>query len=235
MDSYNNQMQPDNILRYAASVGADECELVRTRRRVTTIRITDSGVAEAKQNISTEYGIRIISEKRMLSSAATNERQLYGAVDRALEASRMIKPRASWKGLPQPETGIQSGTYDRRIRDISCKSAEDLARAMIDSAQGPASDMTVTGSLNTVYEEFELYNTNQIRYKDRATYITAFINATPKSDGGMSVSGMGHYSGRNLVGFDPEQTGSEAHAMCVRSLNPSAVDDSDGGIYTIIF
>ena len=38
----------------------------------------------------------------------------------------------------------------------------------------------ITGSLNVVFEDFELGNSNDLRFSDKATYISGMINADSK-------------------------------------------------------
>ena len=42
-----------------------------TEKRITTIRITDSKVAEIKKNIDESYGIRLIHKKKIISVQTT--------------------------------------------------------------------------------------------------------------------------------------------------------------------
>ena len=49
----------DRAIDYAKSKGIDECEIVSVKRKIITIRITDSQIAEAKQNQEELMGVRI--------------------------------------------------------------------------------------------------------------------------------------------------------------------------------
>ena len=62
----------ESILRKATRLRVDECEVVYVKKKITTVRITDSEIAEIKQNDDQEVGIRVIHEKKILS-AITND------------------------------------------------------------------------------------------------------------------------------------------------------------------
>ncbi len=81
-----------------------------------------------------------------------------------------------------------------------------------------------------VSENFELLNSNGLNLHDKATYISGIINAESEI-GKISVSGIGHASGRTLSNFSAEQIGSDANTMCVESINPQKIDSNS---YSII-
>ena len=56
----------DKALKHSQKIGIDECEIVFVKRKTTTVRITDSEIAELKQNYDKNYGIRIIHEKKII-------------------------------------------------------------------------------------------------------------------------------------------------------------------------
>ena len=74
----------EHILRKATRLHIDECEAVYVRKKIITIRITDSEIAEIKQNDEQGLGTRIINEKKILS-AVTNNIEETGLVERALK------------------------------------------------------------------------------------------------------------------------------------------------------
>ena len=90
---------------------------------------------------------------------------------------------------------------------------------------------TITGSLNIVYENFELMNSNGLNFKDESTYISGIINAESEHST-LPVSGIGHACGRTLAKFSAEQIGTDAKKMCVASINPQKINSDT---YSIIF
>lgn len=221
----------DEALAHSRNAGIDECELVRTIRTVTTVRITDSAVAEVKQGTDDRYGIRIIHQNRIASVQSTGG-SLKDSVDSALDLSRHVRPVKFWNGLPQHAVRAApiEGTYDRRLQDIHAGDAADMAQEMINSAVGGPVD-AVTGSLNIVSEHFEIGNSHGLRHTDDATYIAGIINADSEQ-GTMPVSGMGHGNARTLSGFSPACVGADAKEMCAGSINQQAVEP---GRYAVIF
>lgn len=221
----------EDALARSRNAGIDECELVRAVRNVTTIRITDSAVAEVKQGIDDRYGIRLIHQNRIASVQSTGDR-LQGSIDCALELSRRVRPVEFWNGLPHEARAARlEGTFDKRLRDISAGDAADMAQDMIDAAAGGGMVDAVTGSLNIVSEHFEVENSHGLCHADDATYIAGMINADSER-GIVPVSGMGHGCARTLSGFSPARVGEDAREMCVGSINPQKVEP---GRYPVIF
>ncbi len=54
----------DKAIRYSKNKSIDECEIVRVRKNITTVRVTDSEIVEIKQNFDENFGIRIIHQKK---------------------------------------------------------------------------------------------------------------------------------------------------------------------------
>ena len=220
----------EDALAHSRNAGIDECELVRAARTVTTIRITNSAVAEVKQGVDDRYGIRLIHRNRIASVQAAGD-DLRGSIDFALGLSRHVRPVEFWTGLPHAVRAARlDRTFDKRLRDIPARGAADIAQEMINSAADGRVD-AVTGSLNIVSEYFEIENSHGLRHADDATYISGMINADSER-GIVPVSGMGHCSARTLSGFSPARVGEDAREMCVGSINPQKVEP---GRYSVIF
>ena len=60
--------------------------------------------------------------------------------------------------------------FDKKIKHISGSKATDIAQNMINSSENEKID-TITGSLNLVYENFELSNSNGLNFNNEATYV----------------------------------------------------------------
>ena len=161
----------------------------------------------------------------------TNIENITDIIDEGLETTIKLKPRKFWKGLPQKKENIRiEGTFDKKLKHISGSNATDIAQNMINSSENKKID-TITGSLNIVYEDFELNNSNGLNFNNESTYISGIINA--ESEHSITpVSGIGHACGRTLSNFSPEQIGIDAKNMCINSINPQKINSDE---YTIIF
>ena len=122
------------------------------------------------------------------------------------------------------------GTFDKKLKQISGSKATDIAQNMINSSENKKID-TITGSLNIIYEDFELNNSNGLNFNNESTYISGIINAESEHST-TPVSGIGHACGRTLSNFSPEQIGIDAKNMCINSINPQKINSDE---YTIIF
>ncbi len=221
----------EKALNYSKNVGIDECEIVIVKKKIITVRITDSEIAEIKQNFDENFGIRLIHKNKIVSIQTTNQQNIEKEIDEALQTSSGLKPRKFWRGLPYKITPKQiEGVFDEKLEKISGAKVMDIAQNMINSANGDKIT-TITGSLNIVSEHFEIANSNGLNLKDKATYISGIINA--ESEYSITpVSGIGHASGRTLSNFSAKQIGEDAKNMSIESINPQKIDS---GKYSIIF
>lgn len=221
----------EKALAHSRKRKIDECEIVSVKKKTTTIRVTDSKIAEIKQNFDKSLGIRLIQDKKIASIQTTNEQEIEHTMDQTLRTLSKSKPIKFWKGLPHATNRLEiKGTYDKRLEEISGSEITDIVQNMINSAKDSKID-TITGSLNIVSENFELENSNGLRFKEKATYIAGIINAESEL-GNTPVSGIGHGSGRMLSSFSAEQIGGDAKKMCVESINPQKIPSEK---YSIIF
>lgn len=222
----------DKALNYSKAIGIDECEVVHVKRKITTVRITDSEIFELKQNFDENFGIRVIHNKKIASIQTTSEKEVSQSIEKSLQTMSNLKDREFWKSLPKKlkaKTPIQ-GVYDKKLEDISGSKATDIAQNMINNAQNDKID-SISGSLNIVSEIFEISNSHGLYGKDRGTYISGIINADSQW-GKSEVSGIGHGCCRTLDQFSPSNIGSDAKTMCLESINPKKCDP---GEYSIIF
>jgi len=221
----------EKALSHSKKIGIDECDIIKVKKKITTVRITDSEIAEIKQNFDESFGIRLIQNKKITSMETTNEEKIEQTMDKACKALSNLKPREFWKGLPyKVEQKILDGTFDEKLEQISGSNSMDIAQSMINSANNDKIN-TITGSLNIVSENFELVNSNGLNFTDKATYISGIINAESEH-GEIPVSGIGHASGRTLSNFCAEEVGTDAKTMCIESINPQKVDSDS---YSVIF
>ncbi len=221
----------EKALNHSKKIGVDECEIIELKKKVTTVRITDSGITEVKQNYDKSYGARLIHDKKIASIQTTNEQGLEEIINNAFQTSTNLRSREFWKGLPyKTSQKMLNGTFDEKLEQISGAEAIDIAQTMINSANN-SKITTITGSLNIVSEDFELMNSNGLNFKEKATYVSGIINSESEQ-GTLPVSGIGHDSCRTLANFAPEQIGDDAKTMCVESINPQKINSDS---YSIIF
>ncbi|HXX05582.1 MAG TPA: DNA gyrase modulator, partial [Candidatus Bathyarchaeia archaeon] len=93
----------EQVLREAKGLHVDECEVVAIHKKIITVRITDSEIAEIKQNREQSLAVRIIHEKRILS-VRMNDFSTGNILDKILQTKNYVKPKMFWKSLPHPST-----------------------------------------------------------------------------------------------------------------------------------
>ena len=218
-------------LRYSKKFGIDECEVVFIKKKTTTIRITDSEIAEIKQNFDENFGLRLIHQKKISSFQTNNENNIENNIEKSLATSAFLKPRGFWKSLPETTnySSVQK-TRDSKLEQISGVESTDIAQTMINSALDNKIK-TISGSLNIVSEHFEISNSRGLELEDSGTYISGIINAESEN-GKIPVSGIGQECCRTLRAFQPEKVGIDAKKMCVESIDPKKCY---AGTYSVIF
>jgi PmbA protein len=219
----------EKVLSKAKSLHLDECEAFFVERKITTVRITDSEIAELKQNQERGLAVRIIHEKRIGSAKTTNFEN--NIVEKALQSTSLVKPKNFWKSLPSnTKFPTVEKTFDKKLAEISGIEVSDIAQEMINAAK-QQKITTISGSLNIVSENIEIVNSNGLNCTDKATYIAGNINAD--SDYGITpVSGVGAVSSRTANNFSAETIGKDAAEMCINSINPESCQSET---YSIIF
>ena len=219
----------EKVLSKAKSLHLDECEVFFVEKKITTIRITDSEIAELKQSQERGVAVRIIHGKRIGSTKTTNFEN--NIVEKALQSTSLVKPKGFWKSLP-PSTRFSKieKTFDKKLAEISGIEASDIAQEMINATR-QQKITTISGSLNIVSENIEIANNNGLNCTDKATYIAGNINAD--SDYGIiPVSGVGAVSSRTANNFSAETVGKDAAEMCINSINPESFQSET---HSIIF
>ncbi len=219
----------DDILAKSRALNLDECEVVSIQKKITTVRITDSEIAEIKQNQENSVAVRVIDKKRIISGMSSGDEKNF--LERILETRTFANPKSFWKTLPFPSKFSQvRKTYDSRLENMTGYAAADMANEMI-NASDHKDIMRISGSLNIVSEKFRVMNTNGIDCSDDATFISATIN-TDSQTGDQSVSGIGASCARTLDNFSAHGVGSDSREMCIGSINPKKIESDS---YDIIF
>ncbi len=219
----------DDISNKAKTLQLDEFEVVLIQKKITTARITDSEISEIKQNYDKSIALRIIHNKKILSARMKNE-DPENIFENALQMKAYVTPKKFWRSLPYPTkiTKLEK-TWDKTLDDISSDKVIDMANAMINSTLHEKIK-SVSGSLNIVSEYFQIANSNDLNYSDKATYISGTINAD-SDNGSNPTSGIGFMSSRTMDSFSTDEIGKSAKEMCMDSINPTKCDS---GQYSII-
>jgi PmbA protein len=58
----------DDILKRSKGPSLDECEAISIQKNITAVRMTDSKIAEMKHNQEDSVAVRIIHERKVISS-----------------------------------------------------------------------------------------------------------------------------------------------------------------------
>jgi PmbA protein len=162
-------------LTRAKNLHIDECEAIFVQKKIFTVRITDSEIAEIKQNQDRNLGMRVINQKK-ISSAQTNNPDKYSRIiEQALQSSKFLKPKKYWKSLPSGFKGSAEikNLFDKKLEEISTSTASDIAQSMINAAGHPKIS-SISGSLNIVAENVEISNSNGLSCSEAGKYSIIF-------------------------------------------------------------
>ena len=198
----------EEILRAAKKSGVSEAEGIFCKKRIITVRLTDSQIAEIKENYEQSIAARLIDGKKIFAVKTTNPDAITRDIENGPRIARYLKPKEFWRGLAgtlSPSCKKIERTFDKRLKDISGEQAADIAQAMLNESAHPKVT-SVSGSLNIVSEYYEASNTNGLEYGDESTFISAMVNADSKNDD-TTVSGIGQECCRTLNQFDPQKAG----------------------------
>jgi len=222
----------DRAFEQSRKLQIDECEITQVKRKITTVRITDSEIFEVKQVLINDYGIRIIHDKKIASLQTSNEKEIEKAIEHCHQTTSYLKPKRFWKSLPHELKSSPNleGVFDKNLDEISGSEVTDIAQNMISYSLDPKIS-TISGSLNIVSEKFNIANSNGMSATDKGTYISGIINADSEINHS-EVSGIGQGCCRTLDKFSPKQIGNDAKIMCIESINPQKCES---GEYSIIF
>jgi PmbA protein len=145
----------DDILKRSRALHLDECEVISIQKKITTVRITDSEIAEIKHNQEDSIAVRIIHEKNIMSSRSFSGKE-ENFLEKILKTKSFARPKNFWKSLPFPSKMAKiEKTYDVQLANISGSTAIDIANEMINSAYHEKVTR-ISGSLNIVSEHFQI-------------------------------------------------------------------------------
>ena len=221
----------DKAIKLSTKFKIDECEIVLVKKKITTIRITDSEITEIKQNFDKNFGVRLIQQKKISSFQTNNEDEIGNITEKSLKTNVHVKTKNFWKSLPSStKFNPIKETFDEKLDQITNIEASDIAQSMINSALDKKIN-AISGSLNIVSENFEIANSNGLDLTDNATYISGIIN-TESEENQSSVSGIGQECCRTKNVFQAEKIGQDAKKMCIESINQKKCENDK---YSIIF
>ncbi|MDE1876753.1 MAG: TldD/PmbA family protein, partial [Thaumarchaeota archaeon] len=123
----------EDILAKSRTLDLDECEIVSIQKKITTVRITDSEIAEIKQNQEDSIAVRIIDKKRIIAGRSTGDEKNF--LERILDTKEFTKPKNFWKTLPYPSKFHKvEKTHDLRLENMPGSVAADMANEMINAS-----------------------------------------------------------------------------------------------------
>ena len=201
----------------------DEIEVVSIKKKIITVRITDSEIAEFKQINDENLGIRLVNKKRISSLHTSITSNIDKDVEFAIKKIEKQKPRDFWQGFPS--SGLpnrRDGIFDSKLEELTNEEIIEVTQEIIDLTQNEKIT-SITGSLHIVIDNFQLKNSSNLEFSEKSSYISAFINAESEMSS-VPVSGIGFSNGRNFNSLNISQLAEDAQQMCIENINPQKIN-----------
>ncbi len=167
---------------YAVKKGASDAEIFAISGRSTRFAIEKNHVNFASTRRGMGIGIRVLVDKRLGFSYATDADKAKDAVDKAIAVSRLGE-KTSFTFPKEKKYPTVQKVYDRVIAEITTDEALDIVEEMIDSARAVSQKIVVTsGALGYGEDSFAIVNTNGINAQFLGTEIGAQLSTVLKDE-----------------------------------------------------
>ena len=195
----------------------DEIEIASIKKKIITVRITDSEIAEFKEINDENLGIRLVNEKRISSLHTSITSNIDKDIEFAIKKIDKQRPKDFWQGFPSKTLpNKKEGIFDSKLEELSNEEILEVSQNIIDLTQNEKIT-SITGSLHIVIDEFQLKNSSNLQFSEKSSYISAFINAESEMSS-VPVSGIGFSNGRNLDSLNITQLAEDAQQMCIENI-----------------
>ena len=207
-------------MRLALSKGADGAEAFLSRVAGSSVDIEGGRINYPSQASASGMSIRVLCKGRLGFAYCTHEDMIGGAVDRALEISRIGK-KTELRFPDRARYPRPAGMFDDKIAALTPEDTICLSSEIIRAARAVARGIKVTGGgVDFGWSEVAIVNSSGVALADSGTAISAGAAVALK---GRTVStGFEHSSSRTLD-IDFGLIGRTAARLAVDSQNPVSI------------
>ncbi|WXG43321.1 MAG: TldD/PmbA family protein [Promethearchaeati archaeon SRVP18_Atabeyarchaeia-1] len=194
-----------------ASSGNVELEIFLLKRDLISVRFSGNEIVEAQNTLEEGTGIRLVRDGR-LGFALTNNLS-PDALDKSFRSALAMAKTSSkipnWHGLPQGQDhGADANgerTQDNGSEAMTSEETINRALRMIKEVTSSNGDLTLTGVLITVHEEFSILNSNGLDHllEPSSIIYSRLILETRRGERYSSITSQ--FCSRRLSDFNPEK------------------------------
>lgn len=219
----------DTIVRRALARGADGAEAFLVRGVSTSVDIEGERIDYPMRSIAQGISVRVVKGGRLGFAYCTRPERLDGAMERALEISRLGKVLPfrfpERRPLPRP-----AGTFDERIAALAPGDGIRASSELMASARGRHPSLQVTGGgVEFGHSESAVVNSGGVAVSERGTAFSASVVVTLK--GRTTATGFDGGTSRRLD-LDCRALGEAAARLCLASRDPVPIDS---GTRSVVF
>jgi len=215
--------------------GADEAEAYLSISIGTSIDIERGQIVRSAKSSDQGLGVRAVY-KKAVGFSYTNTltvKNIEEAADRAFRAARASRPDKNWVNLPSAGKYCETtGTYDKRIVDLS---SEDLVKLAADML-GAVGDydkrvLAVDGGVATSLFSSAVVNSCGVEVSDVGTAVGCSMETIAR-DGSDVTPACYELDAERVYDIDPVAVGVEAARQAVSSLKSRKVGSD---VFPVIF
>lgn len=205
--------QCERVAQTAARSGADAAEVFGLQQAGGSVSLERGTVDAAQWEESEGFGIRVLRDDRVGFAYASKIQDAKHAIQGALRAAKLSKPRPAFRFQPKQRLPRVAGLYQSRVADVSVEELLEVAGRVLDSAKAVGPSLVVAGgSVSAGSQETALANTEGFSAAYRATDAGAWAYVVHR---GTDVSTGFASEESNKWDVQWEHVGTEAARLCV--------------------
>jgi len=219
----------EEIISQALKSGADQAEVFMKSFKNLSVDVKGQAVDSLTSSLSYGYSLRVIKDKRLGFSYATDPAEKYSVIKRAVESAQ-YSDEDGYLGLPEPSgpSGpAEVAVYDPCIADLKEGDAIDLTmlleKAAFETDSRVKKVRKASGSFTTT--ETVIVNSKSVNTRYLSTSCSAQIMAIAE-DGQESQTGWDYSGSRFLNDVSFEKTGRTAAERSVQLLGAKSISGS---------
>ncbi len=169
-------MEPEDIIRMAERMGADEAEVFFLRGTETEISVENNQIDFGGGAASTGYAIRVLKDHR-IGFSYSSEENMEKAIESALKLSKLGKKIDGYSFLKDDAFPAVEGVYSDDVANMDPEEALRMTKEMFESALLHEKMIVAGGGLGYGYTEYFIYNSHGVYAEGKESEIGGGIYA----------------------------------------------------------
>ncbi len=216
-------MEPEDIVRMAEKMGANEAEVFWIKDVSTEISVEKNEVDFGGGGASTGYAVRVLRDGR-IGFSYFSEKDVETALESALKLSKLGKKIDGYSFLSDDEYPVIEGIYSDRIVNYSPEEGLENLKEMVDSAREIRRDIIVPeGGIKYGYSEYYVYNSHGTYAEGKESFIGGGLYAILQ-DKGVSNGSSTRVSHKPDIDFSA--IGKEASEIAIKTNGAKNLEKS---------